>query len=138
LAAEVLVAEREQVEGHERSRSLRREQLHPRRRGMDPEQQRLEVEPRAPHDHDLSVEDAPLRQRGEERVDELREVTVHRLEVAALEHHLAPVAEDDGAEPVPLGLEQPLVARGQRVGGLRQHGLDRRLEGKLHRRSLAW
>ena len=56
--AQVLVAEREQVPGHERGRRLRGEQLHARRGGMDAQEQRLEVEPAGADDDDLAVDDA--------------------------------------------------------------------------------
>src|SRR2546426_12398221 len=97
---------------------------------MDAEEQRLEVEPVGARDDDLAVEDAALRERGGERRDELREVSVHRLLVAALEQDVAAVAEDERAKPVPLRLEEPSLAVRQRVGGAGQHGLDRRIEGQ--------
>ena len=65
-------------------------------------------------DHHLAVEHAALRELGAERVAELGEVAVQRLQVAALREHLVAVAEDEGPEAVPLGLEQPAVALGQR------------------------
>ena len=105
---------------------------------MDAQQQRLEVERAVPGDDHLAVDDAALRQRGPERVGELREVAVERLEVARLRVHLVAVAEDDGAEPVPLGLEQPAVALGQAVDRLGQHRFDRRGDGQVegHRPSV--
>ena len=83
VARRSLVAEREQVPGDERRRRLGGEHLDPRRRRVDPEQQRLELELAVARDDDLAVEDAALRQRGLERLRELREVAVERLEVAA-------------------------------------------------------
>src|SRR2546427_4508195 len=44
---------------------------------------------------------------------ELREVTVERPQVTALEVEPVAIAEDDGPEAVPLGLEEPPLARGQ-------------------------
>ena len=69
--------------------------------------------PSAPDDDDLAVDDAALGQRGGERGDELGEVAVHRLLVAALQQDLVAVAEDQRAEAVPLGLELPALAVGQ-------------------------
>ena len=73
----------------------------------------LEVERAVAGDHDLAVEDAALGQLGPERLGELREVAVERLEVAALRVDLVAVAEDERPEAVPLGLELPAVAVGQ-------------------------
>ena len=112
--AQVLVAQREQVPGHERGRRLRGEQLHARRGGMDAQQQRLEVEARA-------APRSRSRRRATQRAgsaaasgrDELGEVAVHRLLVAALQQDLVAVAKHERAEAVPLGLEQPALAVGQ-------------------------
>src|SRR2546427_10080981 len=59
---------------------------------------------------------------------ELREVTVERPQVTALEVEPVAIAEDDGPEAVPLGLEEPPLARGQLRRELREHRLDRRLD----------
>ena len=48
-----------------------------------------------------------------ERRLELREVAVERLQVAGLDVELVAVAEDDGAEPVPLRLVDPARAVGE-------------------------
>jgi len=92
---------------------------------MDAQEQRLEVEPLGAHDHDLAIQDAALGQRRGQRRDELREVPVHRLLVAALQQHLVAVAEHQRAKTIPLRLEQPALATGQRVGSAGQHGRER-------------
>ncbi len=84
LVAQVLIVEREQVPGHERGRRLRGEQLHPRRGGVDAQEQRLEVEPVGADDDDLAVDHTALGQPGGQRGDELGEIPVHRLLVTAL------------------------------------------------------
>ena len=88
-------------------------------------------------DDDLAVEDAPLGQCGPERVGQLREVAVERLQVARLGVDLVAVAEDERPEAVPLGLEQPAVVRRQVVGGLGQHRFERRFERECHRPTIA-
>ena len=100
---------------------------------MDPKQQRFEGERAVLGDDDLAVEDAPIGQRRPQRVGELREVAVQRLEVAGLRVHLIAVPEDEGPEAVPLGLEQPAVVGRQGVHGLGQHRLERRLERQVAR-----
>src|SRR5215204_1969747 len=94
--------------------------------------QRLEIERAVAGDHDLAVEHAALRQLGLERGDELGEVAVERLLIAALNEHLVAVAEDDRAKAVPFGLEHPLVADGKLAHILGEHGKDWRIDGKLH------
>ena len=125
--AEILVPERQEVPRHEAGRRLGGEHPDPRLGGVDPEQERVEVErPVGSRDHDLAVEDAAFRERRAERVAQLGEVAIERLQVARLGEHLVAVAEDDRPEPVPLRLVQPALAVGQASGRLRQHRLERR------------
>src|SRR5688572_30136135 len=81
-------------------------------------------------DHDLAVDDAAVRQIPPERLGELRKVAVERLRIAALDEEAVAVTKDDRAKPVPLGLEEPTVARGKLGRELREHRLDRRIERK--------
>src|SRR5207249_6355891 len=111
--AQVLIAQREQIPGHERGRRLCSQQLHPRRGGMDTQQQRFEVESVGADDDDLAVDDATLGQRGCQRGDELREVPVHGLLVTALQQDLVAVTKHQRSKAVPLWLELPSLAAGQ-------------------------
>ena len=135
-AAKVLVAEGKQVPRDEAGRRLCGQHLHARCGWVDPEEERLERKLAVGRDHDLPVDDAALRERGAERLGELREVAVERLEVATLDQDLVAVAEDDRPEAVPFRFVQPAVADGQVVARLREHRLERRVEGQAHRRSL--
>jgi hypothetical protein len=130
--AQILIADREQVPRHERRRRLRRQQLYPRRRRMDAQQKRLEVEPLLADDHDLPIDHAPLRQRRHQRRDQLRKITVHRLRIPALQHQLVAIAEHERPKPIPLRLEQPPIAFRQPIRRGRQHRLEGRGEGKRH------
>ena len=107
---------------------------HARLGGMDPLQQRVEVEAAAVAvgHHDLAVDDAPVGQSLEERLEQLGEVAVERPLVAAGELDLVAVAEHDAAEAVPLRLVQPPVAGRDLAGELRQHRLDRRGQRQRH------
>jgi hypothetical protein len=91
---------------------------------MQPQLQRVEVEPAFAGDHDLAVEYRVGRQRAAQRRFELGEVTRERFEIAALDVELVACAEHQGAEAVPLGLVRELALRGQRLEVPRQHGLD--------------
>ena len=130
--AEVLVVEREQVPCDEARRALLGEHLHARRGRVDAQQERLELERAVAGDHDLAVEHASLGQVRLERLGELGEVAIERLQVAALDVQLVAVAEHERPEPVPLGLEQPAVVRGQPGARLGQHRLDGWLERESH------
>src|SRR5213080_1922144 len=66
----------------------------------------------------------------EQRVVQFRKITVERLQVAALDVDVRGAAKHDGAEPVPLGLEQKGPRLGQRLSQLGEHRLDRRGDGK--------
>src|SRR5207245_4790012 len=99
-----------------------------RRGWMDPQEERLEVEPVLARDDDLAVEDAALWERGAKGRLELGEVPIERPQVATLDVDLVPVSEDERSETVPFRLEGPDVPFGKRFRKLGQHPLDRRLE----------
>ena len=61
----------------------------------------------------------------QQRLDQLGEVAVERLLVAALDQDLVAVAEDERAKAVPLGLEDPAVPGGQLADALGEHRQDR-------------
>jgi hypothetical protein len=104
---------------------------------VDAHLERLEVEAVRAGDHELAVEHAARRQLRAERLAQLGEVAVERLLVAALEQQLVAVAEHEHAEAVPLRLEDPARAVGQRVDALGEHRQDRRVDGELHARILS-
>ena len=99
---------------------------------MQPQLQRLEVETVLAGDDDLAVEHAALGDARLQRLDELREVAVERPLVAALDEHLVAVAKDEGAEAVPLRLEDPAVVGRQLVDPSRQHWQERWVDGEVH------
>ncbi len=103
-AAQVVVVLGEQVPRDERGRRAGGERRHPRRGGVDAEQQRVEVEPAVGDDDDLAVEHAARGQRRAQRGLELGEVATERLLVAALDVDVVAGLEHERAEAVPLGL----------------------------------
>ena len=127
---EVVVAQRQQVEGHELRRRLDRQLLHPARRRVDALAEQVEVEAvlARPHHDDLAVDDAPVGQVGQRGLDDLGEVAGHRLLVAAADLDQVAGAEDDRAEAVPLRLEADVLALEGR------DALDRLGEHRRHRR----
>ena len=130
--AQVPVFQGEEVEHHHARRALHRELLHPRGGGVDAKEEPLEVEPLLAGDDDLAVHHAAYGEAREQWALELREVAIERLQLAGLEVEPRPVAEHDGAEAIPLRLEQPAIARGERVAGLGEHRLDRWRDGIGH------
>ena len=94
--------------------------------------QRLEVQTAVLRDHDLAVEHAPLGKLRLERLDQLREIPVERLLISALDEQLVAVAENERAEPIPLGLVDPSFARRKVADAVREHRKDGRIDGKLH------
>src|SRR5687768_7790386 len=102
---------------------------------MDPNQEGIEVEAAIGiGDDHLPVEHEPRVRptHRPQRLLQLGEVSVQRLEVAGLDVHLVTVAEDERAEAVPFRLVDPAIARRDRRGRLGQHRRDRRLDGKGH------
>ena len=134
-----LVAEGEQVEGDEAGRCLLGQHVDARLGRVDPLLEHLELQPVTDRHEHLAVEHAPLGQLPLDRLDQLGEVARQRLGVAAGQLHLVAVAEDDAAEPVPLGLEdQPVVLGriGDALHGLGEHRLDGWHHGQVHVPSL--
>ena len=127
---EIVVAEGEQIERHERSRRLLGQHPHPGLGGVD--QERLEVEAFGRDDDDLAVDHAPRGQLSANRVQELGEVAGQGSLVATAQLHLVAVAEDDAPEAVPFGLEDEPVALGKSRCRLRQHGLDGGHDREVH------
>ena len=127
-----LVAEGEQVEGHEAGRRLLGQHVDPGLGRVDPLLQHLELEPVADGDEHLAVEHHPLRQLPLDRLDQLGEVARQRLGVAAGQLHLVAVAEHDAPEPVPLRLEDQPVVLGRIGDPLHRLG-EHRLDGWHHR-----
>jgi hypothetical protein len=109
---QVAMVDREQIEGHELRGCLRRQLLDPRGGRVKAHLQSVEVEASPAHDHDLAVDHAARGQALAEGRFELREIAVQRLQVPALDVEAIAVAKHDGAEAVPLRLEQPALARG--------------------------
>jgi hypothetical protein len=130
---EVVIAEREQVERDEMSRGGFGQHADAAVGGMDPLLERLELEPSqlSVGDHDLAVDDGSLRQVRRDRLHDLGEVAGHRPLVAAADLHLVVVAEDDRAEPVPLGLVAERAGR-DLLDRLREHRGHGRHDGQTH------
>ena len=129
---QILAADREQVEGDEGGRRFPGELRHARRRRMQPQLERVEVESMIGGDDDLAVDHASLRQSVQQRVVQLGKVPIERPQIAALDVDVRFAAEHDRAEAVPLRLVQEIAGLGKRLGELREHRLDRRLDRKGH------
>src|SRR2546422_9620845 len=96
---------------------------------MQPQLQRVEVEPVRCRDHDLAVDHTAVRQAREKRRMELRKVPIERPQVPALDENLGSAAKDNRAKSIPFGLVQER-ARRKLLGELREHRLDRWRDGK--------
>lgn len=129
LAGEVLAIEGEEIEEDDGGGGLLGEELDARGGGMDAKLEGVEIEAAGGGDDDFSVEDALVGELGGEDGEELGEVTVEGLAFAALKEEVLAVFEEDGAEAVPLGLEEPVIAGGQGFDAFGEHGLDGGLEG---------
>ncbi len=93
---------------------------------MQPQLQRVEVEPLRRGNHDLPVDDAPGRKPLAEDRMEIGKIAVERPQIAALDVDVRRLAEDEGAEAIPFRLVEKALALRQRVSHLGQHRLDRR------------
>ena len=90
-------------------------------------------------DDHFAIEHTLLRQLRAQRVEQVREVAIERLLVAALDQDLVAVAKDERAEAVPLGLEDPFAGGRDVADALGQHGQERRIDRKIHGQfSILW
>ena len=104
---------------------------------MEAELQFVEIEARALDDDDFAVEHAASGESGAEWIEQLGEVAIEGLFVAALQEDFVSVAEDKCAEAVPFGFEKPILAGGEFVDSFGEHGEKRRIDGELHEGMLA-
>src|SRR5262252_655937 len=98
---------------------------------MDPLLQSIEVEAMRGRDDDLAVEDTAWWQQRLEALLELGKVAIERTQIAALDEQAR-----RPAEAIPLRFVKKSLAFRQRVDGLREHRLDRRLDREAIRACL--
>ena len=103
---------------------------------MDPLLQSIEVEAMRGRDDDLAVEDTAWWQQRLEALLELGKVAIERTQIAALDEQARRPAEDNRAKAIPLRFVKKSLAFRQRVDGLREHRLDRRLDREAIRACL--
>ena len=133
---DLLAVPEEDVEADVLRRNLAGEPLDAAVGGVEPHLKRVEVEPAVPLDHDLTVDSGPGRHAVAERT-QLGEVTQQRAGIAAPEAELAVEVLEDAAEPVPLRLVPPAIARRQSVDELGLHRGERHVRsGCVHPASL--
>ena len=99
---------------------------------MKAELERIKIETFATGDDYFPVEDALFRQLRFQWIDELGEISIERLLVAALYENFVAVTEDECAESVPLRLEDPSFAGWELADSLCEHRKDRRIDGEVH------
>src|SRR5690349_14875565 len=99
---------------------------------MQSKLQRVEVQHAVVCDNDLAVEHAASRQLLQQRIDQLRKVTVQWFAVAALNKNLLAVTKDQRAKAIPFWFEDPFAGLGQFGNTLCQHRQHRRVHGQLH------
>src|SRR5919198_150282 len=100
---------------------------------MQPELEKIEIEPARRGDDDLTVDDRTIGDVGEEGVVQLGKVSIERPEIAALDEDLGLAAKHDCAKSIPLRLVQITAVRRKIVRKLREHRLDRRRDRKSGR-----
>src|SRR5450631_3052063 len=103
---------------------------------MDAVEERVEVQSTRTGDDDFSVHDAPAWKRCLQRAKQLREIARHGPLVSTAELHLVSIPENNGAEAVPLRLEEDVSGGRHLRHQLGQHGRNRWLDGEIHRRAV--
>jgi hypothetical protein len=120
--AEIPIALAKQIEEDEGGGELPRKLVDARRRRVESELERFEVQSTGSHDHDLSIQHAALRNLRLQRLEQLGIIAGERLLVPALDEDLLAVAEHERAKTVPFRLENPAVAGRQLTHRLGEHG----------------
>jgi hypothetical protein len=132
---QALSTRREKVERDEGRRCLLRELGDSGFRRMQPQLERVEVEPGRGRDDDLPIDHAVRREPLEQGVVQLGEVAVQRPQVAALDVDVRCPPKDDGPEAVPLRLVQEGALRRDRLGQCCEHrrdgGRQRKIAGDI-------
>src|SRR5688500_8744946 len=99
---------------------------------MKSQLQCLEVEPTVAGDDNLPIEYAARWQLRLQCLDDLREISVERLFVAALDEDLVAVAEDQRPKAVPFRLEDPSFARRQLADSFGEHRQNGWIDRQVH------
>jgi hypothetical protein len=99
---------------------------------MKSELKRIEIETFIARDDDFPVEHALVGQLRFQWIDELREISIERLFVAALYENFFAVAENECAESVPLRLEDPSFAGWELADSFCEHREKGRIYSEVH------
>ena len=126
ISMPVDVINREQVEADKRRRRFIGEPGNPRRRGMEPKLERIEIEPFTRRDDNFAIHHAIGRQLLQKRLVQLRKIPIQRPQVPALDEHVRVAAKNDGAKPIPFRFVKKIAAGGKCLGKPGEHRLDRR------------
>ena len=105
---------------------------------MNAKLKRIEIQSAVSCDDDLTVENTLVRKLLPQGIDQFRKISIQRLLIAALNEKFVFVPENQRPKPIPLWLINPFRPGGQLIDPLGQHGTDGRVDGKLHRGSVAY
>ena len=112
LVAEIAIAFAEEIEEDHGGGDLAGKQFDARGGGMEAQLEGVEIQAGVPDDDDLAIEHGPGGEGSQKGRDEFREISIERLLFAALDENLVVIAEDECAEAVPFGLEDPVAGLG--------------------------
>src|SRR5262249_33677476 len=132
LTAKVPVPVAEQVKEDNGRRSLLCQKIHALCGGMQAQLQCVEIEAIVLNDDNFSVEHAAWRQGRAQWPEQLREISVERLFVTALDEDFISIAKYQCAKPIPFGFENPVSAFWSFTHWLGQHRQYGRVDGKVH------
>src|SRR5579875_2886965 len=98
LLGKVAITLGQHVEEDDRRRALRGELAHTRFRRMQAQLKLVEIKALVPHDDDLAVQNTAARDCFAQRFEQLGEIAVERLFIAALNKDFIVVTKDERAE----------------------------------------
>ncbi len=134
---QILLPHPKQIEKHHRSRTLLRQHLHPRSRRMNPQLQRIKIQPVLRRNHNLAIQHTALRQLRQQHLHHLRKIPIQRLPIPALHQNLVPIAKHNAPKPIPLRLKDPPVTRRNLRHPFRKHRQYRRTQRQAHSRIIS-
>src|SRR5262245_23342318 len=99
---------------------------------MNPELERIEIQPVVLYDDNFTIQNTLLRQRRFQRRHQLGEIAIQRPFVTALNKDFIAVAKNNRPKAVPLGLEDPSFVWREDSNSFCEHRLNRWRNGQFH------
>src|SRR5215213_1295820 len=99
---------------------------------MKSQLERIEIKRALLCNHEFAVKHTLSRKLLQQRIDQLRKITIERFFVATLNHDFFAVAKNQRTKSIPFRLKDPIAGGRQLIYALGEHRENRRIHGKFH------